>query len=384
MRKYNYSLIKKTERRFGLVRGRASVEAPLGRLDPTLTLAEIHGDTADAEIDYTYVGDESEGGGYSIKFSRAGRNLMSGDTYAALHKAGVSGNTTNDGNIYFWVALSKDAGKDIVTKNEIDFKPNTVYTIAARMKYIAISTNYSPFQAKVVYTDGTDELIHFYKIPDKEPYVVFSTAEGKSVEKIIHHNENSAPMRLYLASFGIFEGKYDTYEEAFEPYGSVSSETPIAAPLRSLGHVRDILDLKESKIIRKLERYLISGESSISETEDESIFRVELDYAARDGTPIRCEERKCTQEELSERISGIAFASDNRAVYIKLDGINSINDFVPRVTEAPIPLVYILDEYREEKLTGDLPLADDKGGTVNINTALPPYKFIIIYERKDE
>ena len=115
MRKYNYSLIKKTTERFGLAKGTSDIEYPLGKGDSAVTLARLFGNTQFSDDDYAYlsVADKSDDGKYRLTFTRPGRNLMSSQTYAELHKEGQTTYKSYERFTHFVEVLSKHSGKDV-------------------------------------------------------------------------------------------------------------------------------------------------------------------------------------------------------------------------------------------------------------------------------
>ena len=133
MRKYNYSLIKKTTERFGLARGTADIEYPLGSADGSVALARLFGNTlySSEKNAYLSVGDKTDGGKYRLSFARPGRNLMSTKTYAELHRAGATGYTVLNDTYYYIIATANDDGKTIISQENIAFKPDTPYTFTA-------------------------------------------------------------------------------------------------------------------------------------------------------------------------------------------------------------------------------------------------------------
>ena len=384
MRKYNYSLIKETTERFELAKGTAEIDYPLGRDDGAVTLARLYGNTEFLDSDYEYrsVGDPDDNGKYRISFKRSGKNLMSGDTYSNLHKVNSTGYGVFGNDFYYIIASVQDNGKMIISRDDLAFKPDTVYTFAACIRYTSTNKTYSPMQAKVVYTDGTDEFIHF-TVTGTEVYGVFSTAEGKSIEKVVHYNETSAPTRLILSGFGIFEGAYASYDEAFEPYGAFEGALILNEPLRSVGYVSDILDLCAQRVKRKIYELIIDGEAGGELSEYEGIFRVPLTVRVREDTRVIGMLKKRTLEELFSANSGVAIGEGGNCVYVKLDGISEMRDFIPRVTEDDIRLFFVRENYTEETVIGDAILDSTSGSKTTINTAVPPKKQIMIYKRKD-
>ena len=384
MRKYNYSLIKKTTERFGLARGTADIEYPLGSADGSVTLARLLGNTvySSEENAYLSVGDKTDAGKYSLSFSRPGRNLMNTRMYGELHRVGATGYTILNDTNYYIVAAQSDDGKTIISQENIAFKPNTVYTFAARMRYNSSNKNYSPFQAKVVYTDGTEDPIRF-PVSGTDIYGIFSSAEGKSIDRIAHHRDNSAPTKIMMDTFGIFEGAYSSYDEAFEPYGSFEGALILDEPLRSVGYVSDILDLCSLTVKRKICETVIDGSESIDTTDHEGIFKVYAPFDIRPDSPIISSVRKRSFEELLVSDSGAVIDEDGKGIYIKLMGISALSDFIPRVTESPVKLLMIRKDYADESVSGDPIISESSGARVSVTTQIPPKKQIMIYKRKD-
>ena len=384
MRKYNYSLIKKTTERFGLARGTADIEYPLGSADGSVALARLFGNTlySSEKNAYLSVGDKTDGGKYRLSFARPGRNLMSTKTYAELHRAGATGYTVLNDTYYYIIATANDDGKTIISQENIAFKPDTPYTFTARMVYNSANKSYSPIHAKVIYTDGTEDPIRFPEI-GKDILGAFTTAEGKSIDRVVHHRENSAPTKIMMDTFGIFEGAYSSYGEVFEPYGSFEGALILEEPLRSVGYVSDILDLSSLTVKRKICETVIDGSESIDTTDHEGVFKVYAPFDIRPDSPILSEVRKRSLDELLASDSGAAISEDGKAIYIKLFGISALSDFIPRVTESPVKLLMIKQIYTDESVSGDPIISESSGARVSVTTQIPPKKQIMIYKRKD-
>jgi hypothetical protein len=382
MRKYNYSLIKKTEALYGLAKGEAKIDYPIGSGNENLMFANLYGNTVYYEEDYRSVGDADGNGKYRLSFERSGRNLMNGKTYATLHKAKATGYAILNDTLYYIIPSIQDNGKTIISRDEIAFKPNTVYSLAACMRYNSPNRSFSPMQAQNIYTDGSNEPIRFQD-DAAEVYGVFSSAEGKSIQRIEHFNDASVPTKIVLASFGIFEGKFESYDEAFEPYGVFEGALILNEPLRSLGYVSDVLDLSALTVKRKIYEMVIDGDSCIETTDTEGVFKVYTTVTVKEDSPIVSEVRKMSLEDLKTNRKGAAIAEGGDAVYIKLDGIKSLVDFIPRVTEDDVRLFMIRENYIDEAVSGDSPLNENSGASITVTTVIPPKKQIMIYKRKD-
>jgi hypothetical protein len=250
------------------------------------------------------------------------------------------------------------------------------------MQYYSQNPKFSPLQAKVVYTDGSEDPIRFAAGGTKV-LGVFSTARGKSVDRITHYRENSAPTMIMLDKFGIFEGAYQSYDDAFEPYGSFEGALILEEALRSVGFVSDILDLCALTVKRKICELVIDGSVSVEETDDEGIFKVLCPHTVKVHSPIISEVRKRSYEDLISARSGAAISEDGSQIYIKLDGIFGMENFQPRVTESPVQVFLVREDYSDESVSGDPILEDTSGAAVKVTTKIPPKKQIMIYKRKD-
>ena len=377
MRKYNFSLIKKTEVRYGLYKGASGFESDIPRDSERIMRFELHGKSAEAEDGtLTHVGDAASDGSYVIPFKLCGKNLMSAVDFANLHMAATTGSHTLTDTYYRFIARSSDDGAVIIDSSIIPFKEKTQYTIGGHFSYIVQITN-QPLQLKINYTNGSSEPLRF-PTSEKDFYGAFVTAKGKTVKSITSFMQHNGPNKIMLDCFGIFEGAYDDILSVYEPYVATEFNISLSAPLRSLGYSSDVLDLKSKTVTRRIYTAQFGADGDPEPWESDEIFMISLPYSMKQGCPIISNIPEYeTQEELSSAELGI-YRFDKDALLIKIMGAATKDDAISALSADPLIITYVLDKSIYEANDIEQPLTD--GYTrIEVASSVMPKKFFMVY-----
>ena len=346
-------LIRKTLVHLHRRRGTSSLTLPSDLAYSAITRFRLLGEGC-LEADGTLggVGDlNTESGEYYLPIAMRGRNLMSGRDFASIHitKKDVMGSakpSIND-TYYFCGVNTNGNGTVILDNSNFHFKENTAYTFTFTITYLNTARPRYP-NLCVNYTDGTS-YIPSYDTNTTTLTEIFSTDPSKTIAAITSFVYSNSTLRMTLADFGIFEGVYNSFSEAFEPYIGTTVNIMLTAPLRSVGYSRDERDLKTGELKRKICLTQLNADTDFNwiETDKETFIRAALPSPARIGSRIY----------LSRENEPVSLSKDGESLDIRIPELidpSLANDYF---SEYPLSVGYVMKDpiYEQTDALGALP-----------------------------
>ncbi|MBE6536725.1 MAG: hypothetical protein E7673_02105 [Ruminococcaceae bacterium] len=375
MRKRNFKLIRETlvwpHRR----KGASLVALPSNVPSENYRFFKLFG--SDADDFRAGVGDYDDSlGSYAIFFHVHGKNLMGGEEFMAVHSALniskiapaiVSG-------CYTTTPLPEHNGTVVIGPQHVKFKKKTPYTLALRMKYFT-SASRRNIAMRFDYSDGT------YDVPSvatssRDFYICFTSDPEKDLVAISSHAETATNVRFGLEEFGLYEGAYSEYEDAYEPYDGMRGYLSVDSPLLKIDHSADEIDVINGKEIRKIQKFRIDETCDISQTDDECIFEIKLPAQMAMGKRIISPFGPLSAD--SE--SGISRVSMGGSILFKASSeIKALSEMREYLSSNPFDIIYVRMFYEHRDIDKMEIPAFEKELTLELLSSEEPSKTVAEY-----
>lgn len=378
MRKNQLKLIKKTERWLHRKKGEDSFVIPPDIDTAKITRFVILGSCA-GEENGTLLGvgnyDESSGS-YVIGIHAHGKNLLSCLDFAAAHtekQICTSIKPALTADKFAFIPDSDKVGTPIIDKSMVKFKEKTAYTLAFTAAYI---TTTKPRDLKITfnYTDGTS-YTPIYDSAIKNITDCQVTDPEKTLAYISSYVAARSMTIYIIQDFGLYEGAYTVHEEVHEPYVGARSKITLDAPLYSIGYASDELDLKSGTLLRKIERLHVDSSVSVSQTDTEGVFRIDLDAPMRHGGRIIS-----PYGEITDGCDcGLSASDDGCSLFFMPPGnLMQTDEVESYLAQNPFDVFYVLRTPKQQTLEV---LCPELNGTtaVDILTDTAPRKCFVEY-----
>lgn len=168
----------------------------------------------------------------------------------------IEGATKENGHYVFSVHKAHAKYKDRIPT--IKFKENTQYTMTIKGYSYGPDDNgnngFTNFRIVFKYTDGTES---FQKLNYKtETELTYTSTAGKTVERIFMYYGYGS--QVYISHIQLEEGTQST---EFEPYQGSTTRINLTGhdPLMCLDDVCDYIDYENSRIVRNVGKYTVTG-----------------------------------------------------------------------------------------------------------------------------
>ena len=343
MRKFAAKLIKKTDRRLHRSIGAGIISVPGGIGTEKIKNMRLFGNySMNSDTSIAGVGDPDIDGGYKITLKMHGRNMMSGEELALAHEAaGVCSAQSTSQDIYTFTPRTYDNGTVILDGRHIKFKNDICYTVCGIANIASSSYAKKSIGLAFKYSDGSTERIEATALGTAIKFIHCSKA-GKSITSIIAYADDTAQIKLTLSAFGIFEGQYSSYDEAFSAYDGETSVLTLSAPLGKVDFMKDYIDLEKGKVTRLTESIKIGGSAEILKTDVSGIFKIKLPSAiARDST-VKGVYRLISREAMLAGSYGFALCEDENYLYLRFIGsVTETDDAISKLNSSPIYISYV-------------------------------------------
>lgn len=168
----------------------------------------------------------------------------------------IEGATKENGHYVFGVGQAYAKYKDRIPT--IKFKENTQYTMTIKGYSYGPDDNgnngFTNFRIVFKYTDGTES---FQKLNYKtETELTYTSTAGKTVERIFMYYGYGS--QVYISHIQLEEG---TTATEYEPYEGSTTRINLTGhdPLRCLDDICDYIDYDNSRIVRNVGKYTVTG-----------------------------------------------------------------------------------------------------------------------------
>lgn len=168
----------------------------------------------------------------------------------------IEGATKENGHYVFGVGQAYAKYKDRIPT--IKFKENTQYTMTIKGYSYGPDDNgnngFTNFRIVFKYTDGTES---FQKLNYKtETELTYTSTAGKTVERIFMYYGYGS--QVYISHIQLEEG---TTATPYEPYQGSTTRINLTGhdPLMCLGDNCDYIDFENSRIVRNVGKYTVTG-----------------------------------------------------------------------------------------------------------------------------
>lgn len=168
----------------------------------------------------------------------------------------IDGATKENGHYVFWVVQAYQKYKNGIPT--IKFKENTQYTMTIKGYSYGPDDNgnngFTNFRIVFKYTDGTES--HKMLNYKTETELTYTSTAGKTVEKIYMYYGYGR--NVYISHIQLEEGTQST---EFEPYEGSTTRINLTGhdPLMCLDDVCDYIDFENSRIVRNVGKYTVTG-----------------------------------------------------------------------------------------------------------------------------
>jgi hypothetical protein len=379
MRKNAARLIRKTELPLHRATGKNIISLPYGKDFESLKDIRLFGNIAlNSTGEHKGIG-EKEGDTYKIKLRVHGRNAISGEEFASIHKnAGVNATSSESGGIYTFTPNVSRNGITVLGNSHICFKENTVYTLAARISFSSAPKNGKSIGLAFLYSDYTKERI---KVTSNSSTLYFaaSSASGKTLIGLVADAEDSGAIGIYTKEFGIFEGEFSSYDEAFSSYVGQTTSINLRKPLHKIGNFSDFLDLSACRAHYFTESCALGKDISPAESEYRGAFKFELPRVGVTSSSIYSLYEQLPFSGIVSGRRGIAFSEDGKYIYYRPSGsTQSLEEITDKLARSPVYIVYkaATEEISETEISYSL---YDEGTTIEIVSKVKPSMFYAEY-----
>ena len=373
MRKRNFRLMKKTLEWYHRRKGAAGIVLPANVPSESYRCFKILG--SDADSGGTGVGDYNEElNSYEITLHAHGKNFMSGEEFMEIHSAlNISKIApTIVSECYSTTPMPEYNGTVVIGPQHVKFKKGTPYTLALRMKYFTSSSK-RVIGLRFDYSDGSYD-VPYASTSSRDIFVCFTSNPTKDLVAISSHNESATNVRFGIAEFGLYEGAYTEFDDAFEAYCGEKSTLTLTAPLLKIDYSADTLDIVNGKMIKKIHVAQIDGSAEISETDKECVFEITLPTPARPATRIVSDFEPLTEE----CESGLSISESGESIFFKASNeITSKNDMLDYLNQNPFKIAYVMRDYvYSDSQSIDIPLFEKDSPTDILSQESPSKAYV--------
>lgn len=374
MRKFAARLIKRVENPLHRSRGTDAISFKDGCTeDDVLYMMMLGNSTVGVADGLRGVGDyDEEESAYKIKLRVHSRNLISGETFASAHSTASVTTTYNySGDNYSFKPRTAVDGTEVLGKDYIRFKGGTRYTLCAKGFFEDGFTETQCIGLAFAYTDGTVEPITV-TLTDASFTACVSSAEGKSLSSIAAYADTMLRTTVAMSSFGIFEGVYTSYEDAFSAYSGYEREITVAEPLRRVGYHKDLFDMKAGVVHRWIQYFKTTADTPPIETEYEGIFKFALPSPIFDTSVMQGVFRLVSLEDMKNGTHGICPTEDGNYIYYRSpSGTSDPAAVMEHLESSPVSISYLRAEAKLED--AEVTIDYLEGGTwVEVMTEVSP------------
>ena len=345
MRKNAARLIRNNAKRLHRTTGSASIFIPPIAGAESITDMRLFGNISLNPVgEHRGIG-ESSGGGYVIKTRVHGRNALSGIEFANIHKSsGICTSSSISGELYSFTQNTAKNGTVVIKSSHIRFRENTAYTIASEISLASAPKGGKRLGLSFIYSDYSIEHITVTSLIPRFTFTAHSRSD-KTLMGFVADAENSSTVGIVLSSFGIFEGAYSSYEEAFSPYIGTTNNIAINRPLYRIGGCSDFLDFSKKQAHFFTEKAALGTELIPEESEYAGVFKFTLKRAARVGSAIYSLHENLSENALISGGSGLAISKCGRYIYYRpSSNILDLNEILNKLTASPVYAVYEADD----------------------------------------
>ncbi len=375
MRKRNFQLMKKTLEWYHRKKGVARIALPANVPSESYRCFKILG--SDAKSCGIGVGDYSEElNSYLITLHAHGKNFMSGEEFMEIHSAlNISKIApTIVSECYSTTPMPEHNGTVVIGPQHVKFKERTPYTLALRMRYFTSSSK-RVIGLRFDYSDGSYD-VPYVSTSSRDIFVCFTSNPQKDLVAISSHNESATNVRFGIAEFGLYEGAYTEFDDAYEAYCGEKTSLTLTAPLLKIDYSADTLDIINGKMIKKISVAQIDGLSEINENDEEGVFEITLPTPARPATRIISAFEPLT--EASE--SGLSMSEDGEKILFKASNdITSKNDMIDYLKQNPFEIAYVMKDYVYTDLPSISMPVFEKDVTLDVLSQESPSKTYVEY-----
>ena len=266
---------------------------------------------------------------------RAGVNLLGGELLVENAKRYIPSLDVNTDNKYIYFTAGASANDGIKGfSGYFSYKENTAYTLIITIsKTTGIGSN-----LRVLYTDGTSDVVPGVSEVNQKETIVFVTNPNKTLFSLSKRN-SSGGTTIYYNETGLFEGAH-TIDE-FVPYAGQTVDIDWSDEAGTV--YGGSVDVTSGVLTVTEEGFQFVGESSENWTYGDSVISR--------NNPVRC---RVSQTPIANHLKGvppvadtsklnaweIALTSSSRTIAIKVDSsIQSVDDWLEYLSNHTLSIV---------------------------------------------